>query len=337
MLSSALVALALSAAASAAPSLSLTLGGANSFAGVSSAVVSATLTNTGDETLKLLNHPNTILSKWPTDTFAISLNDGKSPRFQGVRVKYVATPQSSVTVLEPGQSITVDHSLADAYDFSNTGEGAYSIDTSSRFYIVTDDGIDTIYANTLAHEARLSGELKKEVSLPAKRATYNGCTSARQSTLVTAQANAQAFVTESLAYLRNHTSSTARYTTWFGTYTAARHSTVESHYAALDSRSYASYTYDCTCTDSDVYAYTYSYATGQIWLCGVFWRAGATGTDSQAGTLVHESTHWSATAGTGDYAYGQTRAKALAQSDPATAIRNADSHEYFSENTPALA
>jgi peptidyl-Lys metalloendopeptidase len=34
-------------------------------------------------------------------------------------------------------------------------------------------------------------------------------------------------------------------------------------------------------------------------------------------------------------AYGQTAAKALAVSDPAKALDNADSHEYFAENTPA--
>jgi peptidyl-Lys metalloendopeptidase len=33
--------------------------------------------------------------------------------------------------------------------------------------------------------------------------------------------------------------------------------------------------------------------------------------------------------------YGQSGAKSLAISDPNKAIDNADSHEYFAENTPA--
>ncbi len=61
-----------------------------------------------------------------------------------------------------------------------------------------------------------------------------------------------------------------------------------------------------------------------------------TGTDSKAGTLVHEMSHFTAVAGTDDHAYGQTNAKSLAISNPDLALNNADSHEYFAENTPFL-
>ncbi len=40
-------------------------------------------------------------------------------------------------------------------------------------------------------------------------------------------------------------------------------------------------------------------------------------------------------AGTSDYAYGHGNCAALATSNPANAVKNADSHEYFAENTPA--
>ena len=56
----------------------------------------------------------------------------------------------------------------------------------------------------------------------------------------------------------------------------------------------------------------------------------------QAGTIIHESSHFTANGGTNDYAYGQTACKNLAISNPANAVRNADSHEYFAENNPAL-
>ena len=73
----------------------------------------------------------------------------------------------------------------------------------------------------------------------------------------------------------------------------------------------------------------------KIYLCGAFWSAPMKGTDSKAGTLIHEMSHFTVVAGTQDHVYGQTAAKALALSDPAKAIANADSHEYFAENTPA--
>lgn len=56
----------------------------------------------------------------------------------------------------------------------------------------------------------------------------------------------------------------------------------------------------------------------------------------QAGTIIHESSHFTANGGTDDYVYGQTDAKNLAISDPANAVMNADNHEYFAENNPVL-
>ncbi|HKX84772.1 MAG TPA: M35 family metallo-endopeptidase, partial [Pyrinomonadaceae bacterium] len=70
-----------------------------------------------------------------------------------------------------------------------------------------------------------------------------------------------------------------------------------------------------------------------IYLCNAFWNAPAQGTDSKAGTLVHEMSHFTVVAGTDDHAYGQTACKKLAKR-PQKAIDNADSHEYFAENTP---
>jgi len=55
----------------------------------------------------------------------------------------------------------------------------------------------------------------------------------------------------------------------------------------------------------------------------------------KAGTLIHESSHFIQNGGTRDYAFGQSAARALAQTNSNQAIFNADSHEYFAENSPA--
>jgi peptidyl-Lys metalloendopeptidase len=57
---------------------------------------------------------------------------------------------------------------------------------------------------------------------------------------------------------------------------------------------------------------------------------------SRGGTLIHEMSHFDVVAATDDIVYGQDGARALADSNPDDAIKNADSHEYFSENTPFL-
>ncbi|GAB1104211.1 MAG: hypothetical protein Sw2LagTSB_21410 [Shewanella algae] len=92
-------------------------------------------------------------------------------------------------------------------------------------------------------------------------------------------------------------------------------------------------TFDCSCKKS-YYAYVYPTQPYKIYMCNAFWSAPVSGTDSKGGTIVHEMSHFNVVAGTDDIVYGQSGAKSLALSNPAQAIQNADSHEYFAENTP---
>ena len=80
--------------------------------------------------------------------------------------------------------------------------------------------------------------------------------------------------------------------------------------------------------------YVYPTQPYTVYLCSVFWTAPLTGTDSQGGTLIHESSHFNTVASTDDWTYGQTNCRSLAISDPDKAIDNADSHEYYAENNP---
>ena len=71
------------------------------------------VTNTGNETLKLLNAPSSCLSTMPADTFRIiGGSSDATPVFTGIKAKYVpeaAAIQKAYTVLAPGESISVDH------------------------------------------------------------------------------------------------------------------------------------------------------------------------------------------------------------------------------------
>ncbi len=112
----ALIALAATAGvASAAPALSLKVTGPVAVDGVENLKVVTTLTNTGEDTLKLLNDPRGALHALPANTFDITTDDGASPDFTGVRVKYSlveaakSTDPSAFTVLAPGQSLSLTH------------------------------------------------------------------------------------------------------------------------------------------------------------------------------------------------------------------------------------
>ncbi|KAJ7239243.1 peptidyl-Lys metalloendopeptidase [Mycena rebaudengoi] len=345
---SALVALFVAAAAvSAGPGLSMSLTGPKSITSVSGLLVSATLENTGDVELKLLNDPRTILRTFETDTFAISDAAGNSPSFSGALVKYspervlTKNDPSSFTVLAPGASVTITHDLSKAYNFTTSGAGTYDIAPSTKLQYVDAETneLKTIYADLAdSHTAAVSGELavaRRSNSNLTKRIAYQSCSSSEQSLLVSAASGANTYAAGAVSYLNSHTTTSTRFTTWFGTFTSAHRSTVLSHYTNMANQGYNSYTYDCTCTDSDTYAYVFPDDFGTIYLCGVFWDTTTTGTDSRAGTLIHESSHFTRLAGTDDYAYGQTAAKALAKSNSAHAIFNADSHEYFAENNPS--
>jgi peptidyl-Lys metalloendopeptidase len=336
-----LIAIAISAlSVSAAPGLTVKVSAPQNVAGVDSLKVVTTVTNSGTETLKLVNDPNGPLSTFPANTFAITDAAGKSPKFTGAKVKFSPTYAASVndvTVLVPGQSVEVTHDLEHNYNFSTTGEGAYTIATQDYPFFVVDgsNNVSPLHAEVETSNSRVSGKLvsPRMTSPHSKRATFVGCTTTRQSLLNTAASNAQSYASSASSYVNGITSGTTRYTTWFGTFDSGRVSSVRSHFNLIKGNSFASYTYDCACTDSS-YAWVYPNVFGTVHLCNAFWNAPATGTDSKAGTLIHESSHFTANGGTNDYAYGQTACKSLATSSPGNAVFNADSHEYFAENTP---
>lgn len=75
---------------------------------------------------------------------------------------------------------------------------------------------------------------------------------------------------------------------------------------------------------------------GVINVCGLFWDVPIVGNNSRAGILIHEASHFQQNGFCADLAYGPSASKTLAQLHPDDAIYNADSHEYFAENTPPL-
>lgn len=165
--------------------------------------------------------------------------------------------------------------------------------------------------------------------------SYASCTASQQTTIASAISAAKTMSNSSVTYMANTTMG-PRYTKWFGAVTASRQSTVKSHYTAIkDAFDNKSVVVDCGC-NQNYYAYVYPTQPYRIYVCKAFWTAPMTGTDSKGGTLVHEMSHFNVVAGTDDHVYGQSGAASLAISDPALAVDNADSHEYFGENTPAL-
>ncbi|KAF7310185.1 Peptidyl-Lys metalloendopeptidase [Mycena indigotica] len=345
-------------AASAKPALSLALTGPREADGVGALRVTARLVNTGDVELRLLNDPRTILNKIETNSFFIADGAGRSPTFTGTFVKY--SPKkivernrtSSFTVLAPGASVEIKHDLSRAYNFAGSGESTYDIGVAANvFHYVDPSGkLATIRANTVKanHKTALKGTLAVErrttrhwhaTSRFHKRIAYQSCSESEKEILVDAAAAAQAYADDTVKYLtpiRDGTpASSPRWAKWFGNFTTAHHAKVLDNFRKIAAQPFASYTYDCSCKNPDVFGYVVIGDSGTIYLCGIFWQASKTGSDSRAGTLIHEASH--TIAETDDFEYGKDGAADLAVRNPAEAIANADNTEYFAENDPSLA
>ncbi|KAJ7592414.1 peptidyl-Lys metalloendopeptidase [Mycena floridula] len=328
--------LSLGGSVAAVPSLFLSLSGPRTVVDVVNLRVDATVTNTGTESVKLLHDPRGVLSQVPTETFSVYSAAGSKPNFIGVKVKYVATVSRSSTVLSPGESVTIEHYLSRAYDFSEHSQ--YRVEASNLFHYVDADTekVSTVLSESTSHNISLSGKLGTLHGRTAP-SSPGSCSPSQTDDISAAAAVAVAYATASNEYLQKHNSSTLHYTNWFGSFTSVRHVQVLSHYTKMILHPYGNYTYDCsTCEQADTYAYVYPARFGTIYLCNLFWEAPLNGTDSKAGTLIHESSHFPQIAYTNDFVYGQTAAKALAISDPNEAVENADNHEYFAEHNPLL-
>jgi hypothetical protein len=156
------------------------------------------------------------------------------------------------------------------------------------------------------------------------RQAYRNCNASQQSSIIASIQSANAYIAETNRYFANPPSiASRRYRTWFGQYNKARWDTVKAHFVALRNQP-ESFTYDCSCESVDTYAYVYPNRFGIVYLCGLFWEAPANGTDSGAGTIIHEATHFIKIAGTLDHMYGQKGAQQLAKTSPRLAVMNAE-------------
>lgn len=331
---------AVGAAPQAGPSVSLSLT-QSEFSSTQDVLVTVTISNPTRHTVRVL--------KWFTPAegveeplFAVTRN-GEPVSYTGPHYKRPAVTGRDYISLRAGESLSSTVNLADYYDFSQTGqyEVFYAV---ASFNLFDEKGNAFKFRDTLTSEKismNLEGRAAKGRPTPVPTPppggnSFNACTVDQQSLLVSARNQAKTYASESSSYLNTHSSGTQRYLEWFGAFTTTRYTTVKNHFSAIsNAMTNAGVTFDCKCKQN-YYAYVYPNQPYNIYLCKVFWSAPLSGTDSKAGTLIHEMSHFDVVAGTDDVVYGQSAARNLADTNPDLAITNADSHEYFAENSPSL-
>jgi peptidyl-Lys metalloendopeptidase len=308
-------------------------------------LVNVKFTNTSNVDQYVLKH-STPFGDASAPLFSV-VRDGVQVPYVGKLVKRVAPSSGDYLVLKPGKSYTQQVELSAQYDMGATGNYSIRYQSASEHLFGKGGAQGLVASNSAGELASSSVSLwvngHQNVAAPqaqtlaslAGSLSYTNCSSSRQTAIATAFSSAKTYANNALSYFNAGTNST-RYKTWFGTYSSTNYSTVKSHYSNMVSAMNGQpFVVDCSCTDAGTYAYVYPTQPYKIYVCGAFWNAPNTGTDSKAGTLVHESSHFNVIGKTQDYAYGQSAAKSLAISSPSKAIFNADSHEYFAENNPA--
>jgi peptidyl-Lys metalloendopeptidase len=314
------------------------------------------LANQGADDLLVLRW-KTPLAGFENDILVVE-RDGERVAYTGRLAKRAAPRAADYVRIPGGGSVSATFDLSAVYDMRQPGNYTVRYEASG-IDVVREDFrrgqtvlslVDALESNTAAVTLRgeaLRGEEPVFEAAAASAAgnkaltpTYLNCSNSNISSIGNALTNAQNYSTESYNFLVGlptaSRSTDARFITWFGAYTSSHYSTVQSHYNSLKN-AFAGQVFqlDCDCaSDNSLYAFVYSNQPYHVHLCGAFFAAPATGTDSKAGTLVHETSHFTVVAGTSDYAYGQTACKKLAAKTPNKAINNADSHEYFAENNP---
>lgn len=319
-------------------------------------VVNVTITNTSDQPRYVLKY--LLPFGEINDSLFDITRDGAPVAYLGRHYKRRSPSWGDFLLLPPGSSQTVKVELSAMYDMSITGDYAVRYHTASlnlfnnanhgraalQGAVSTDNEIGEIDSEPV--RLWIDGALERGAtprerlsleSLAAQTAglSFNNCSSSQSSQITSAVGAAKAMAANGGNYLNAGTHGT-RYTKWFGSYNSSRFNTVKAHFAAIkDAFDNKPVVVDCACSDSS-YAYVYPTQPYKIYVCKAFWPAPTTGTDSKGGTLVHEMSHFNAVGSTDDWAYGQSAAASLASSNPSKAIDNADSHEYFGENSPSL-
>lgn len=281
--------------------------------------------------------------------------DGKSLDYLGAHYKRPAPTADDYLVLKAGESVSWQVDLSSHYDMTQTGDYTITFDVESLNlyeqtpskarggligHDVANAEIDSLSSNSL--NLWIEGNPERRVATPpamdyvtAGSVSYSGsCSNSEKNSITSGLSAASNMANDSVSYLQSNGSGSVRYDTWFGTYSSTRWNTVKSNFVAIkDAIDNKPLVFDCSCNDN-YYAYVYPTQPYKVYLCNAYWAAPTSGTDSKGGTIIHELSHFNVVAGTDDIVYGQSGAKNLADRNPKRAIKNADSHEYFAENTP---
>ncbi|KXN89006.1 Penicillolysin [Leucoagaricus sp. SymC.cos] len=290
----------------------------------------ATVTNNGAETVKILKYGTILDNKLPTRSFRVT-KGGEEVQFTGIKmtVSLEEADDSAYAFIKPGETLTVNHDVAHLFDFATAGAGKFTFEPVADFAINANSAFSKVAASSSNVEVEVTGDLSKR-ELPVNKRAVDTCTNAsRKSFIDSSYSEAKTLATTASSYVSSRGASDSVYRSYFGSTSTSR---VTSILNAVANENSSSRTLSCTdalgaCT-SGVIAYTVI-STTNIYFCSIFFNEVptanlCTGTsvasrNVRGGTTLHEMTH--AVGGTDDIIYGCSSDQALSDSQK---VANAD-------------
>ncbi len=322
------------------------------------------LTNEGDKDLYVLKW-YTPLEGLNSDCLKVVRNDKGKVKYDGPMIKRGNPGPDDYILVPAGKSVSADVNVSESYAVSKPADyqvelniqalehlpapadnkgGFLALAKSSPQLQSVISGKTKFTVKSGAAQIPTRGEAARKVSKTLAKSTgtevsqgavglaagplpptTTGGTAAQRASAQQAHIDGFHLCETALSGLANN----PQYKEWFGAYTVARSNKVKTVLTKIrDRMKTVAFTYDLSGAGckSGWFAYTHKGDT-TIWFCGAFWSAPATGTDSKAGTVVHEHSH--SDANTDDVTYGQPNARALATNNPDRAVQNADNYEFF--------
>ncbi|GGZ99383.1 hypothetical protein GCM10008090_04960 [Arenicella chitinivorans] len=288
------------------------------------ALVKVTYTNVGSTPKQLLRWETAFEGRVDEDFLTVT-HEGRVLPYMGRHYKRAPATSADYISLAPGESRSQVVDINTGYHLDYKGE-----------YLISPKGAAVAQKSP---PVKLILSKDRPVSLK-QTPIINSCDGDRPDQIDSALGAAESLAKRARDDMRAtpvaFRRSVQRYKEWFGAYTATRWNAVQRNFDRIFS-TLSGRTITFECDDSVPYfAYVYPGQPYDVYLGQAFWSAPMTGTDSKAGTIIHEVSHFNVVAATDDIEYGQSAARSLARTRPADAVRNADSHEYFAENTPSL-
>ena len=301
-------------------------------------LVRITLSNEGKLPVRMLTW-GTPLEGMLSNALKVT-HDGQQMTYLGPVVTRRQPLPQDYLILAPGEKRSVVVDLAQAYAVDKPGR----YEVSWRLQEIDGaqagaKGTGTLSITGTPASFELLGSRERPMTKINPMAAQASCTASQLSLLNQARQAASRSASSAYQALSGtpeaSRASAARYVTWFGAYTSSRWQAVTSNFSKIATVT-SKLTYNCTCEGmaDNVIAFVYPTQPYEVTLCAAFWDEPVSGNDySMASTLVHETSHFNAVAGTDDIAYGPAACKRLAQNNPAKAANNADNYGFFSVNS----